>query len=78
MCRRSIGDWIKVAKLLSGIFYQNNKFLAKKLNGSQLSVNFLKFVCCGLRLFPRDDNYCIINVVDSLTIQSYHSLTIHT
>ena len=66
ICRGIIGDWIKVAKILSGIFYQNNKFLAKKLNGSQWSVNFLKFVCRGLRLFPRDDNYCINNAVDRI------------
>ena len=29
-------------------------------------MNFLKFVCRGLRLFPRDDNYCINNAVDRI------------
>ena len=35
ICHGIIGDWIKVAKILSGLFYQNNKFLAKRVNGSQ-------------------------------------------
>ena len=66
ICRGIIGDWIKVAKILSGIFYQNNKFLAKKVNGAQWSVSSLKFVCRCLRLFPRDDNYCINKAADRI------------
>ena len=57
---------IKIAKTLSGIFYQNKQFLAKKVNGTQWSVSFLKFVCRSLRLFPRDDNYCINDAADRI------------
>ena len=48
------------------MFYQDNKFLAKKVNGAQWSVGFLKFVCRFLRLFPRDDYYCINKAADRI------------
>ena len=55
-------DWIP--NILSGTFYQSEKFLVKKVNGGQWSMSFLKFVRRCLRLFPRDDTYCTNKAAD--------------
>lgn len=56
VCRGNINLWIKVAKIVSSIFYMRKEFRLKRKPNQPWNANFVKYCCRVVKSFPRDQH----------------------
>ena len=54
ICRGNTNLWIKLAKILSSIFYKRREFRLKRKLNQPWNANFVKYCCRVAKSFPRD------------------------
>ena len=68
-CKGNINLWVKLIKVLSGIFYKHNSFRFKRNVNEAWSLNFIKFCCRILKSFPRGSHLSNTSSIEFLKDQ---------